>query len=255
MIAGFRQMTNREYHADRTALSNSVKELFRKSPEKYQLHINGLLPQRRTKALRIGSGLHCAMEGRAYDELDAITAEESQQISGMAAALRSDPWIARRLAAGKAEIEQSGFWQDPDTGIWCKFRPDWMRLAERLVLDWKKTDDVSEENIAASIQRYGYYRQEAWYRTGLAAILGCKPMDFGFAFAFVEDTFPHLVEVKELGFLRGERWVERGIRENQATLRQIAACQKEGRFCRPSAGQVTIIDAPRWARYANELED
>jgi PDDEXK-like domain of unknown function (DUF3799) len=85
---------------------------------------------------------------------------------------------------GKAE--QSLFWTDPDTGVDCKGRVDWITTNNNeydtipILVDLKSTLDASPEGFQRSISKYRYYVQAAMYIDGLTA-LGYEPETFIFA--------------------------------------------------------------------------
>jgi hypothetical protein len=74
--------------------------------------------------------------------------------------------------------EMSGFWSDPETGLGCKCRPDWLAMADGIVtgiVDVKTCVDASAEGFASfnrharlrpaggvlSGRRQGHYGQDA----------------------------------------------------------------------------------------------
>lgn len=64
--------------------------------------------------------------------------------------------------------EVSIFWKDDDTGLDCRCRPDIMVRDYGLIIDVKTTDNA--RTFHQSVAKYGYHRQEAFYRMGLRAV-------------------------------------------------------------------------------------
>ena len=159
---------------------------------------------------------------------------------GMRAAVRAHP-LAGNLLRFAADIELTLVWDDPETGIRCKARPD---LYAPTVLggtfgDLKTTDDARAESFSRSALAYGYFSQAAHYLDG-AAVLGIAVEKF--AFFAVEKSAPHGVVVYEpdadaLLMVRAE---------NHALLRTWATCAALNEW--PSyPATARVLAMPAWA--------
>ena len=73
-----------------------------------------------------------------------VSAGDMDAALAMAGAVRSHQAAAELLRAGKAE--QSFWWDDSDTGLRCKCRPDWLNGAT--AVDLKTTTDASPAGFA-----------------------------------------------------------------------------------------------------------
>ena len=104
----------------------------------------------------------------------------------MAAAVRSHQAAAELLRDGQAE--QSFWWDDADTGLRCKCRPDWLNGAT--VIDLKTTTDASPAGFAKSCATFRYHVQASHYLAGLPAER--------FIFIAVEKVYPYAVGVYQL---------------------------------------------------------
>jgi exodeoxyribonuclease VIII len=138
--------------------------------------------------------------------------------------------------------EVSGFWEDDATGIACKMRAD--RLAElpaygTLCVDVKTTEDASPEAFSASINRYGYALQGAFYLHGLAK-LGV-PCD-GFVIVAVEKSPPFGVGV----YLLDDESMDHGRAEFVRLMERYAECVKTGEWPCYSP-DIQQIGLPGWA--------
>ena len=123
----------------------------------------------------------------AAERAIAVTADEHDQVLGMAAALRADPEVAAMLDAGTPEV--SVFWQEQ--GAWCRGRFD---LLGDVADDYKTTDDASARGFEKAMSTYGYHQQADFYLRGLRAIghpAGNQPMRF----ICQEKEAPYLVQV------------------------------------------------------------
>jgi len=138
------------------------------------------------------------------------------KVLGMSASVRAHP-IAHRLLVTEGEAEVTLRWKDADTGIECKARVDRHLHRLRAAVDLKTTEDARLEMFRRTMARYGYHRQEAMYRDGLAA-LG-EPVEH-FIFVAVEKTAPYAVAVYSVD--AGAR--AKGRASIHQDLRTLAEC-------------------------------
>ena len=113
---------------------------------------------------------HDPASGEAPDPAIAVLPEpDYASVLGMRDAILRHP-RARSLFEGRGELEVTGIFEDPETGVLCKVRPD--RLVERanLSVNLKSTRDASPWVFGSDAARRGYHRREAFYRRGLAAL-------------------------------------------------------------------------------------
>lgn len=139
-----------EYHADRTSLSSSgARKLLPPScPALFRWEQDH--PQPPKKTFEIGTAAHQMVLGAgpelvvvdrerwdtnavkaevaAIRETGAVPLKPSQyaEIKAMAAALRAHPLAAALLDPEYGKPEQSLFWRDPETGVNCRARLDWL---------------------------------------------------------------------------------------------------------------------------------
>jgi len=74
-------------------------------------------------------------------------------------------------------VEYSGFWQDPETGIWLKTRPD-IVTHDQVIWDLKKHSNIkSFRNEAINLH---YDLQAHMALVGVSAITGMEHINFGF---------------------------------------------------------------------------
>ena len=113
--------------------------------------------------------------------------------SHLARAVRNHRLAAAILSEG--EPEKSLYWTDPETGITCRGRVDWLR--DNAIVDVKTTtyggsDPGAFGRAAAS---YDYPLQAAHYQDGIEALTGQR---LPFIFVVVEKEPPHFVRVHQL---------------------------------------------------------
>jgi hypothetical protein len=139
-------------------------------------------------------------EGRAiWDKVIAdnpgksvVTQEDYVKILGMRAAVKSHPFAGKLLAQGLSE--QTVIWEDEETGILCRCRPDRVPTGHNILIDFKGTKDASSYGFDKAIANYRYYRQAAMYLEGISKATGEKYE--AFTLVGVEWEFPHRTIVK-----------------------------------------------------------
>jgi len=149
-----------------------------------------------------------------------ITTEDYLKIQAMEAAIRSHPSASVLLAEGVSE--QTVIWQQKDTGIWCKCRPDHSTYGDQLtIVDIKKTRSADSHAFQRDVVRFGYDIQAGMYLDGVAKVTG-KKYD-SFCFIAVEDEEPYRTEVYALS----REFVSRGKSEFLRLLRLEKECREK----------------------------
>lgn len=78
-------------------------------------------------------------------------------------------------------------------GVECQSRYDWISPEYGLIIDLKKTNDASRENIERQIANYSYDVQDRMYT--YAAEKAWPEIDWTFLFIFFENNAPHHVHI------------------------------------------------------------
>lgn len=256
----------RVYHARMLGIaSKSLLDEVRRSPKHYLEAVHGPLWSP-TPAMIVGTALHCAVfeparfetayacepdfgdcrqaaNKRARNEWRAahegripLSDKDLTAVLGMARALREHPVAGRMLVGGEGEVTLR--WRDPETGIECKGRLDYLRRDLRLAADLKSTDDVGRDAFTRTVARFRYHRQEAMYREA-GELLGAFER---FAFVAVERDPPHDVAVRMLGV----KSIAKGRATIRADLRTLAECIAADRW--PGCSdEIETIEIPDWS--------
>ena len=213
-----RGISNAEYHAA-FALSNTGLSWLARSPEIfYARALDPNRPPERERAGQLeGTLAHCAIlepeefakryrigqdvatrAAKAWKEAEEAAAGEGLQLikrgeyeaaMRQAESVRRLPEISELLSSGMPEL--SAFWEDRDTGVLCKCRPDWTHDAGGgvILLDVKTYQSASPREFSRQIARKGYYRQDAHYSIGFEIAAGVPVL--GFVFVSVETEYPY----------------------------------------------------------------
>lgn len=266
------EMDNDAYHADTTRVSKSGLDLIAKSPRHYwERYLNPKrAPQEQTRALFIGSAVHCAVleftefenryalspkfdrrtkTGKADAEKweadnankTALNADDYDMIMRIRESVFAHPGAAVLLEKGVAERVLQ--WDDPWTGAPCKMKADWLS-GTGFITDLKTTEDASPAAFGRSAFNYRYHVQGAFYSDGYKENFK-KPAE-GFAFIAVEKTAPYAVGVY---YLATEQY-ELGQRTYQNDLEVYERCRAFNDW--PAYGdEVMALQLPAYAFKSN----
>lgn len=259
------ELTNEEYHADRTAVSSTgLKELLR-SPMHYQHYLTAERTEK--ECFRIGTAIHTALlepdrfaqeyviapeAGRSNATKEAykkfvdehvgsrfISQSEMDMIHGIVKQVNKHDFARELLKIGKPE--QSFFWTDEETGIICKIRPDLLALGYTC-LDVKSTEDASAESFGKACANLKYDLSAAMYVEG---IYRCTGEEIDFSFLAVEKKAPHGVAL----YKASEEFMAKGHAKFRKALRILKQCRDTNSY--PSYqpdGRFEELDLPRWAK-------
>lgn len=232
------QMSNEEYHADRSALSRSQIKWMEYSPEHFLAHLNDVEPMKPTKALKMGDAFHCKVlepddfDGRFATMPEGLKKPTSAQIKAKDPSERTieqisvwnefeeetkgktiltsdemtelDWWSSSVLRNKRfyglvkrgGLVENSIFWQDEETGIILKCRPDFLAKDAAYIIDLKTTECAREYEMQSSIRKYGYDVQAAMMFDACKALFGKEPESF--VIAAVEKSKPFVPAIYNL---------------------------------------------------------
>lgn len=132
-------------------------------------------------------------------------------------AVMKDP-IVRSLPSEFAMMEHSAFWNDPETEVRCKCRPDLYRGDQSLIVDLKSTGDATAQIWLKRALDMGFHVQDGHYSRGWE-LAGGGVVDH-FLFLVVERDPPFSHAIYELG--PSERHLGRRIAKK--ALEKYAEC-------------------------------
>lgn len=170
-----------------------------------------------------------------------LTPAQVEQIKGMAIALGAFPLMAAGVLNGL--IERSLFWQDKETGLWLKARPDAIPSDSGDFSDLKTTRSVLYHDLQNSVAAYGYQQQAA------LVLEGARALDLAgetFTFIWVETKPPYCVRAQQIK----DEDIARGMKQNRAAMRTFADCLAAGNWPGPGddRADAEYVDLPDWKR-------
>lgn len=173
--------------------------------------------------------------------IEVVTASQKRDAIAMEAALRKDREINELLEA-EGPREVIGVWQDKETGLWLRIRPD-MLIAEPAatparwhwsVPNLKSTGKVARgEAFRRDFENLGNHFKAAVYRLGMRELWPVEPQNF--LYPTVETYAPYATILHRIH----EDWLDIAEDDVRHTLRALADC----------------LDADHWPAYGGGIHD
>ncbi len=264
-------ISNENYHAG-PGVSKSQLDDIANTPALYLWRKNAPVDTTKTKTLDLGTAFHCRVlepeefsnrfivapefnrrttagkeEEKAFlmecasTGKTVITAEEGRKIELMYQSVMALP-LGQWLVESAGHAESSIYWEDPETGILCRCRPDKIIPEFHWIMDVKTTADI--QRFKTAYYDYRYHVQDAFYSDGYEAQFGVLPT---FVFLVASTTVEcgrYPVEI----FMMGEEAKLAGQQEYHRNLRTLADCLNTDEW--PA---IKTLSLPRWAKeYAND---
>jgi hypothetical protein len=134
--------------------------------------------------------------------------------------------------------EESFVWKDPETGLWCKSRPDFYRNGKTIV-QFKTSEDVRPVPFKRDIVKFGYHIGSAMEMDALTAVLGTAFDEYVIIAA--EKNPPYAIRCIQLG----ERTLQEGQELFYKGLKTLKKCEDTGIF--PAyEDEIVYIDINEW---------
>lgn len=207
-------------------------------PERFKTHYHVLpegyiAPSKRTKNFTDAQLEH--QEAIAAGKT-VLRFADHEVVMGVAEAIGAHKVAMLAMTNGQPEMTLA--WQDEETGIWCRCRPDHLPntvmsgAAIRAVTDLKfmAPDNASPQGFSRAIARFGYHMGAAHYGDGIKAIYGSRPTHW--IHLVIEKEYPFSVSIYTLP----EADLERGRHQMKMARRKFADC----------------LAADHWPSYADE---
>ncbi|EEO7843641.1 exonuclease VIII [Salmonella enterica] len=173
----------------------------------------------------------CARTGRTVH-----TAEEGRKIELMYQSVMALP-LGQWLVESAGYAESSVYWEDPETGILCRCRPDKIIPEFHWIMDVKTTADI--QRFRTAYYDYRYHVQDAFYSDGYRAQFGEIPTFVFLVASTTAECGRYPVEI----FMMGEDAKLAGQREYRRNLQTLAECLNNDEW--PA---IKTLSLPRWAK-------
>ncbi|ENQ2143357.1 PD-(D/E)XK nuclease-like domain-containing protein [Salmonella enterica] len=258
---------NEAYHAG-PGVSKSQLDDIAVCPAFYQWRKAAPVDTEKTKALDMGTALHCRLlepdefknrfiiapefnrrttagkeEEKAFLENCAnsgktiMTAEDGRKLELMYGSVMAHPGC-RALLEAEGKTESSIYWTDTETGELCRIRPDKFLTNSPLILDVKKVTDMSR--FARHVEEFRYHVQAAMYCEGWKAYSGETPR---FAFLAVSESIDCGKYPVHLYILEDEHH-DIGYSLFRRDLNTYHECKSSNKW----GWGFEVIERPYWAR-------
>lgn len=180
-------------------------------------------------------------------ELDAdslvITEQEMQDLTGMIDSVMSHSVARNLLVDGRPEV--SGWWTEPETGVLCRIRPDYLSTdsdGNIHLIDFKTTIDARTGMFSESIYKYMYHVQMAFYYDGIKEILKKEPATA--SFIAIDKKSPYSCGV----YICDDNMLEMGRQWYKYALQLYSQCIKRNQWPGIQT-QAQMISLPRRAEF------
>ncbi|TIX28801.1 PD-(D/E)XK nuclease-like domain-containing protein [Mesorhizobium sp.] len=178
---------------------------------------------------------------RALEGLTVLKPEQLEYIKGMSKTLAAEPPVQDGILNGMVEL--SLFWQDPETGIWLKSRPDAVPN-DSDAADLKCVSDITDDGISRALGERGYHQQAALVNEAMNVVLR-RQME-NFFLIYVEQKRPHCVRIDTVD----PKEIDAGTAENHAALRLFKKALDTGYWPGPKnlSGDGGFVRRTPWSR-------
>lgn len=257
---------NEAYHAG-PGVSKSQLDDIADTPAIYLWRKNAPVDTEKTKSLDTGTAFHCRvlepeefskrfiiapefnrrtsagkeeektfLEECARTGITVLTAEEGRKIELMYQSVMALP-LGQWLVESAGYAESSVYWEDPETEILCRCRPDKIIPEFHWIMDVKTTADI--QRFRTAYYDYRYHVQDAFYSDGYRAQFGEIPTFVFLVASTTAECGRYPVEI----FMMGEDAKLAGQREYRRNLQTLAECLNNDEW--PA---IKTLSLPRWAK-------
>lgn len=174
--------------------------------------------------------------------------QDAKVVEAVTEAIGANRDAINALSNGLPEMTLA--WQDKETGVWLRARPDWLpnsiinAAPVRVVTDLKflAQTHCRPHGFSKALFDFGYHQSAAFYDDGIEAIYGQRATNW--LFVAVEKDAPHSVSVYELP----QQDVERGRFQNRQAIRTFADCLAADKWPSYTSEEIQMVGLPVWAR-------
>jgi hypothetical protein len=177
--------------------------------------------------------------------LTPLLEKDATRVYEMAEALRRHP-VAGPLLARAGRAERSFVARDPESGVLCRIRVDWMPEVKAdsrvLVVDYKSTTNAHPVAFARAMADHGYHLQGPFYCDALSWLGLDNAREPKFVLIAQEKDRPYLVTVGS----PSTRAIEWGRVLNRKARDTYRACTEAGVWPGYGGADPVVFDLPGW---------
>ena len=260
MTQGTVQISNAHYHKDSAISASMQKVMVSHGPRAYwNSFLNPDRPESKpTAAMKLGTLTHCAVlepdelkkrfvvvssrttkkgkeeEKEAQEKgLETCTQSDWDLALNMRDAVFAEPAAKELLSFGIAE--KSYWWDDEQSGLTCKCRPDWIN--KETIVDLKTSRSGANPNdFSKAVANFKYHLQAAHYLNGVSEAKR-------FIFLVVQSEYPFDIGLWELD----KQSLEEGQKLSRDALDKIAECRLLDSYPSWCESGVQSLTLPKWA--------
>jgi hypothetical protein len=186
----------------------------------------------------------------AYDKGEVpLLQKEIELADAMVAAVLDDDDCAALFAPGSGTAELVVIWEDPETGVMCRAKLDWVpNYATKMkVVDVKtKAGNADPGSVSTVIEQHGYHQQLAFYISGIEQLIALgllPPVDSIEAFlVIVGKNAPHVPYARPMD----EESIEIGRVQIRKALHVYRDAMETGTW--PGYTDPNATGLPYWAK-------
>lgn len=268
-----KNMPNDEYHAHSAVSRSGLMKIHNQSPYHFKHEKdNGGIQE--TDALRLGGAFHTlVLEPHLFEsqyhifekpdlrtktgkermaeikeqagDKTLLNADEHANMLAMAKSITEQP-AAKKLIHEKGIVEGSFFYQDDETGVEVKARPDWH--VPELITDLKTAESANPRAFEKKIVDYGYDVQVYMTMKALEKYYGEAPE--AFVFVVVEKKPPYACAF----YIADADVIAYGKRRYEDIMAVYAHCVKTGDWY-GYGNNIQPISLPYWAMKQMEFDN
>lgn len=169
--------------------------------------------------------------------------QDMETVKAMAQALSRHP-IMGKLLGGTGLPEASLFWKDPESGVSCRARLDWLPTVKSgqraIIIDYKTSVSANPRVWSRKAAEYRYNQQGAWYED---AVVACGlAEEVAFVWVVQSKSAPYTVTVFQLDYVA----MDLGRQLNRRARSIFAECKESGHWPGYSR-DVELVHFPEYA--------
>ena len=178
--------------------------------------------------------------------------KEYQALKGIAEAITEEKFATKKgklypainyITNGKPEV--SCVWQHKKTGEYCKFRPDFLNVEDRYMLDIKSTTAADPDGFAKEIAKWEYEISAAMSIDGISQLTGTMKEEWSYIFVAVGKDAPYMIGFYDLEVDD----IELGRQKYEEGLEAIQYYRGKNWWPSNTFHGVGTLKLPAWAYY------